>query len=400
MPKSQILIFSLLSFISGIFLSSFFSVPPLIIWELFFLGIFFGLIFWKEERIFLFGIILIFLAFGIWRGSGEDVKLFQNSFFQSLVVQKIFSPLKERLKELIYQNFSPPHSSLLGAFLLGEKKKISSIWKEKLNRAGVRHIVAISGIHIVILGAILNWLFLILRIERAKIFYFTLFLIWFFIFLTGAQSSALRAGIMGSIFLLGQKIARPTGGGRVLLLSGALMLAISPSKIRWDIGFQLSFLATLGLIYLFPLLEKGLSKIEAFKILKLNQLLAITLSAQIFVLPFLIYYFGYFSPISLFANLLILPFLPYLMAGGFLFLISGLIWESLAFFSSLFLWPILEVLIFLIDFFSKISPSQFPFQIPWIFLLFYYLTLFLLIQEFSKKQSFKLATSFRDQHFT
>lgn len=378
MTASKVLFYFFLSFIFGVFISSFFSLPFFIIYELLILGFFYSLIFFKEKNIFIFGICLILFSFGLFRM--EIVKPELNHFF------KIFEPnylglpaLKEKLKTLISENFSSPHSSMLTGIIFGEKRGLSLEWKEKFNKTGLSHIIAVSGIHVVILVIILIWFFISLGLNRSFAFYFILIALWFFIFLTSFQASAIRAGIMGSIFLIGQKLGRQHTSLRALAFVAALMLFLNPQLLRYNLGFQFSFLATLGLICLAPYLENILERIKFLKFLNLHFLLAATLSAQIFIFPILVYNFGNFSLIAPLTNILILPLLPFLMGFSFIFLLLGLIFSSLAHLISLPIHLFLNYLIFIVSFFSQLPFSFLSFKISEFFIFFYYLILALII---------------------
>jgi len=383
MTSSKILLYLLLSFIFGVFVSSFFNIPELIIYQLFIFGAFysFAAFFQKEypdfkQLLVILAVCFIFFGIGIFRTEiAKEDGLLYSSFRVEESSLEFFSSLRKNLREIIYQNFSPPHSSILAALTLGDKGKISKIWKEKLNIAGVRHITAISGMHIVILSSILLWFFIILGFYRNQAFYLVLLAIWFFIFLSGLQISSVRAGIMGSIFLLSQKLGRERSAVRVLILAAALILAFDPLALRYNIGFQLSFLAVLGLIFLLPSFKKFFERIKLLRGFNLSYLLGVTFSAQVFVLPILIYNFGHLSLTSPLANLLIVPILPFLMGLGFLFLVAGLIWQPLGFLFSLFVYPLLGYLVFVINFFSSFQLFYLGLKFPWEFIPIYYLLL-------------------------
>ncbi len=397
MTPSKIFLCFLLSFIGGIFISSFLKVPQLIIYELFILAAFYGILFFKRKAIIVFAICLVVLGLGILRTElaslpeSESPQVFyETEDSQSSPIEQKLLSFKQKLREIIYQNLSPPQSSILAAIILGDKQKISSEWKEKLNVAGVRHITAISGMHIVILSGILIWLGIALGLSRGRAFYFALLLLWFFILTTGFQPSAVRAGIMGSTFLFCQKIGRQRAAANVLILAAAIMLTLNPLLLRDSLGFQLSFLATLGIIYLMPFFQSLLQKIKFLKTLTLSQLLAMTFSAQVFTLPILIYNFGYVSLASPITNALIVPTLPYLMTIGFLFVLSGLLSHPLAWILSLPVWLLLTYLTSIVNFFSRMPWSSITFQISWLWLPLCYLILFLLVWRLTQKAKLKI----------
>jgi len=318
----------------------------------------------------------------------------------SIIYGKVLE-IKQKLRESIEQNLSPPQSSILGAMILGDKKQLSEDLKEKLNIAGVRHITAISGMHVAILTAILMTVLIGFGLWRQQAFYLTIILIFFFILMTGFQPSAIRAGIMGFLFLLGQHLGRLSVSSRAVVWAGALMLIQNPLLLRLDVGFQLSFLAIMGIIYLMPIFQYYFLKwfpvewfqkrwwLSWFPIKFLGGLLAMTLSAQIFTLPILIYNFGYMSSVAPISNILVVPLLPFIMGLGFIFGILGILWQPLGWLLSLPCWLLLTYLTKIIDIFSKIPFAAPTFKISWVWLIIFYLVLGYFTWRLNEKQKLK-----------
>jgi len=241
--------------------------------------------------------------------------------------------VKRKFREVQTTHISSPESGILAAILLGDKGGLSDEAKEKLNAAGVRHITAISGMHVAILTATLMSLLLGLGLWRKQAFYITIVLMFLFIVLTGLQASAVRAGIMGGLLLLGQHLGRINISSRALAYAASIMLLLNPFLLTRDVGFQLSFLAVLGIIYFSPIVSSFLTKIP--NTLHVREIMSMTIAAQILTLPILIVNFGFISLVSILGNLLILPLLPILVGAGFLFFIGGSLWEPLGFILSL-----------------------------------------------------------------
>ena len=296
----------------------------------------------------------------------------------------IFS-LKNRFQESLYQNLSPPQSSILGAILLGDKGRISKEWQQKLNITGVRHITAISGMNVVILAGILIWLGLLFGLRRNQAFYFTVVALIIFVIMTGLQPSAIRAGIMAGLFLYAQKIGRLNSAGRTLVYAATLMLLENPLLLRLDIGFQLSFLATAGIIYLTKPLESLLQFVPNPETFKIRELLTMTLAAQIFTLQILIYNFGYISLVAPLTNILIVPLTPCIMGFGFLFILAGVFFPFLGWLFSFPAWLLLTFLIKTVDFFSR-SWAYLSFEIHWLWLVIFYLVLGCFLYETNRKR--------------
>jgi len=272
----------------------------------------------------------------------------------SLFYSKILD-FKEKLRGVIEQNLSPPHSSILSALILGDKRQISQAWKEKLNLAGLRHLTAVSGMHVAILTVILMNLFLGFGLWKRQAILVSLLLVALFVVITGLQPSALRAGIMGGLFLFGQYFGRTSFSPRLIIIAAFFMLLVNPLLLRHDVGFQLSFLAMMGIIYLGPVFQNWLRKIPEF--LQLRSIVAMTFSAQVFTLPLLIYNFGYFSLVSPLTNILVVPLLPFLMGLGFIFVLLGSFFQSLGWILSLPVWLLLNYLVKIIEWFSQLPFS-------------------------------------------
>lgn len=284
---------------------------------------------------------------------------------------------KEKLKEIIYQNLSPPQSSILGAIILGDKKQLSEGLKTKLNVAGLRHVTAVSGLHVTVLSSILMSFLIWLGFWRKQAFYFAIFLIALFVLMTGLQASAVRAGIMGGLFLFAQYLGRLNTSSRTIVFAAAVMLAFNPFLLGLDVGFQLSFLAILGIIYLLPTFQNWLRFIPWENP---KSILSMTFSAYLFTLPILIYNFGYVSLVSPITNLLVVPFLYWIMLFGFIFGLAGMIFQPLALILSFPVWLLLTYLTKVIDWFSEIPWSSLGLEnVHWAWLIAAYLILGLII---------------------
>jgi competence protein ComEC len=153
-----------------------------------------------------------------------------------------------------------------------------------------------------------------------------------YVLLAGADAPVVRAAIMGGLYVLALRFGRRAEVRTSLMSAAALMTLINPAWLR-DLGFQLSFSATAGLIWLVPLLEevlnRWLSRLRGAAALLSGLLgdgLVVTLAAQIATLPVIAYHFGRVSPVSLLTNVLIVPVQPLIMLSGAMATLSGLLW--------------------------------------------------------------------------
>lgn len=236
--------------------------------------------------------------------------------------------------ESSFKNILPePHASLLAGVTLGSRSGIPKDVYDRFKATGTAHIVALSGYNISIIAWAVMGALMFFMAARNISFWISLAIIILFVLMTGASASVVRAGVMGVLILIARHQGRLYTAKNALVFAGATMVFLNPKILRFDVGFQLSFLATLGLILLSPKIEEKLLNIP--KLFGVKEALVATLSAQIFVLPLLIYQFGFFSPIGILVNILILPAVPFAMFFGFAGAFIGLISPI---FAKIFLW--------------------------------------------------------------
>jgi len=283
---------------------------------------------------------------------------------------------KDKLRQGIYRFLSPPQSEILGGMILGDNNRMSQELKEKLNITGVRHITAVSGMNVLIISGILMSLFLFLGFWRGQAFYISIIIIWLFIILTGLQASGVRAGIMASLFLIGRKLGRQSFSSRSIIIAAAIMLVINPMLLFYDVSFQLSFLAALGIISLGSSLKKWLKW----------DVLIMTVSAYVFTLPILIYNFGQVSLIGLLANLLIVPVVYWITIFGFILVLISLFWSGLAWLLSIPVWLLLTYITTIVDLFSQSWLAKNIENVHWFWLVLFYLFLTVFVYHLKSRE--------------
>ena len=269
------------------------------------------------------------------------------------------NPIKTRLfrfKEKLINNLDavlpPQEAALMSGILLGERGEFSQEFKDQLNKSGTTHIVALSGYNISIIGLTLTGI-LGLFFRKHWAFYLSLFTIPLFVIMTGAEASVIRAGIMGIIVLLAQKQSRLYSFRNAVAITAFLMLLFNPKLLIFDLGFQLSFAALMGIVYLFPYFERRLGwRDKEGSIFELKKNGLQTFSAQLAVSPILLIKFGYLSATALLANILILTFIPLTMFFGFITALLGFVSYELSLVMGLFTNFILSYEILVIKFFA------------------------------------------------
>lgn len=229
---------------------------------------------------------------------------------------------KQNLMSKISSLYSKPYDAFVSGILFGYKgldKDISTLF----SNSGISHIIAISGYNISIIVTILSSLFIRVGVNRFKSFYFIVFIIFLFTIFTGASSSVVRASIMGCISLFALQFGRKSNAINLLFIVGFIMVLFNPLILIYDIGFQLSFLATFGILLLNPILEKIFINIEEF--LGVKSSLFTTVSAFIMTSPVIFINFGKFGFLPILINILVLPTVPLIMLFGFISIVLSFV---------------------------------------------------------------------------
>lgn len=222
----------------------------------------------------------------------------------------------------IYQRYLPePQASLLSGIVLGSKSNLPKDLYLNFQKTGIMHIVVASGMNVTIIaGTMIS--FLLLFFSRRLAVLLSCLLIWFYVGLAGAEAPIIRAGLMGTLTFLALFLGREADAWRILGITGFIMLILDPQLV-FDLGFQLSFAATFGIIFFNPLFNIWFKRIPTILRNDLNQ----TLGAQIATLPIIILSFGSYSLISPLVNLLIVVFLPMIMRLGLIGLaVPAVLW--------------------------------------------------------------------------
>jgi competence protein ComEC len=254
---------------------------------------------------------------------------------------------KDKALAHIYQIFPDPEASLLAGILLGNDNGLPASLQQAYKNTGTAHIIAISGFNIAIIAGLFVALFGRLLGKRKGAILAVIGIILYTV-LVGATASVVRAAIMGGLAIFARQFGRRQNGLVTLSFTAALMAIFNP-LILWDVGFQLSFAATLGLIlYAQPLEDWAVRLISRFapseKAKKIagpiSSLVLFTLAAQLTTLPIMAYQFGRVSLVSLVANPFILPVQPLVMILGGLALLLSFIYLPLGKLAGWIAWPL------------------------------------------------------------
>lgn len=286
--------------------------------------------------------------------------------------------LKERFAGHLERALPEPQAAFLSGLILGERQDFPETLTDQLRRSGTSHLVALSGYNITIVGDALLTGLMFVFVPFRWAFWLAVSGIVGFVALTGASASVVRAAIMGGLVLVARREGRLYRMRNALAVAACAMLVANPKVLRFDVGFQLSFLATLGIVYGAPMVEHWYErmKIRIFLPLRdigllrpafnrtpvrhrslLRDTLIATLSAQLAVLPLLVYYFGSLSLVSPLANLAVIPAIPLTMLFGFVAGVLGFLSEAAARIAAVPVWALLTYELSAVGFFGRLPFS-------------------------------------------
>ena len=272
--------------------------------------------------------------------------------------------LRERALVVIYRLYPDPEASLLAGILLGVETGIPADVQQAFSDTGTAHIIVISGFNITILSGLFTVVFLRLLGKRRRYLAAVLsaLVIALYTLLVGAGAAVVRAAILGGLSLLGRQIGRRQHGLNSLGIVAALMALFNP-QVLWDVSFQLSFMATLGLVLyadplsaLFRKLAARYLPTESAERLAgaVGEYFLFTIAAQVTTLPVIAYHFGRLSLSALLANPAILPFQPAVMALGGLAVLLGLVYFPVGQALGYLAWPFVAYTIRAVEVFARI----------------------------------------------
>lgn len=238
--------------------------------------------------------------------------------------------IRNYIETTLSHHFAPEANALMQAILIGNRDLLSQSTITTLSLSGTLHITALSGGHITIITfALQAFLQAILPARRRTSFLLTFTVVGLFVAMTGFVISAVRAALMACAVQVGELFERKKAPRNVITLTALILVLHDPKTLTADVGFQLSCLATIGIIYGTPILGR-LSWFAKPGIAGWRYILAATIAAQIAVFPITTTLFQNFSFISLPANVAVVFTMPLLTVGGFVLVIAATISQTLS----------------------------------------------------------------------
>ncbi len=291
---------------------------------------------------------------------------------------------KEHAIDHIYSMFPEPEASLLAGILLGNDNGLPATLQEAYQNTGTAHIIAISGFNIAIIAGLFIALFSRLFGPRRGAFA-AIAGITVYTILVGATPSVVRAALMGGLAIFARQLGRRQVGLNTLTASAAFMAVINP-QVLWDVSFQLSFAATLGLILYAQPLQEWLTRLLASRLpaktarriaAPVGMYMLFTLAAQLTTLPIVAYQFKRISLISILANPLILPVQPALMVLAGLAVLLSFLYLPLGQLVGWAAWPFAAYTNRAVEFFNRLPHSVVNLgDFSFLFVVIFYILLF------------------------
>jgi len=261
-----------------------------------------------------------FLRAGEWQKISNDIPTTNISLWASEIQQKVVSIFRQA-------HLSPDNFSIISALTVGYKDLLSAETRQSFSQTGAMHVLAVSGLHVGIIYLVINYLlsFFFKKKRRWIKTILILIVLWAYALITGFSPSVLRASVMFSFIVIGQNMNRPKNIYNTIAASAFLLLMFNPYNLI-EIGFWLSYLAVLGIVFLHPkiygLLYFGKSFLGKFAD-KVWSLIAVSIAAQITTLPIVLYFFHQFPNYFILTNLFVIPLVSIIVyVAMFLLMVS------------------------------------------------------------------------------
>ncbi len=250
--------------------------------------------------------------------------------------QKIVYPVRKFAIENIDDKIGGEEGAFLNGLVTGYRSDMPKELKEDFIKAGVMHLVAVSGLNVAYIILFLTGIFSLFRIPAKVRIYFILAALIFYVFFTGAPASIVRAAIMGGVLLINLRVQRKINFYNTAGISALLILMYNSMQL-FNPGFILSYSSVISLVFIYNKVDKYIG----YRIDRINRrvrkgayylyaTLLTTAAAQIGVLPITLMYFGKISVSGLFTNIIVIPASNFSLALGFVQIITGVFSEFIS----------------------------------------------------------------------
>ncbi|GAI07845.1 unnamed protein product, partial [marine sediment metagenome] len=302
--------------------------------------------------------------------TGNIIETDPGSTFLGTVLFSVRGYIDSMLKSLLMNE----HYDLGTGLILGGSGRLKKDLKDVFVRAGVLHILAVSGLHVGFVCMFVGFILIFIPISARIKFFIIMLVLCLYTGITGFRPGVCRATLMAFLFGLSLILQRNVDGVHIINITAIIFLLINPLLI-FDIGAQLSFSAVYGILFLYPIIENSIIKRINVKLYKfIMTSMAVSFSAQLSVSPLLIYYFHRLPTLAVISNLIIVPIASITIFLLFFCLIIGTFSFMLAKMIAVLISILLSILIIISKLFAGIPFSTITLYIsPIILLLLYFI---------------------------
>jgi len=283
--------------------------------------------------------------------------------------KKMALSFKNKITGALQKIISEPQVSLLNSIMFGGKNNLSISLEKEIQKSGLSHIVVASGLHLSIITKMFSSLLSLFCLGNFLSFGLLCLFLLGFAFMAGLTSSIIRAAVMSFLLVLAHFSCRLYNPLNALLLACLIMVWFNPFLLFWDLGFQLSFLATAGILFFYSLWDQSSFWQHSFFNLKgiiiIKQTVLACFSALALVVPWLMFKTQNFSLVAPFTNVLVIPFVPLIIGGGLITAFASFLFYPFGLLCGFFLNFILFYILKVISFFSSLPWAEI--YIPYIF---------------------------------
>lgn len=241
-----------------------------------------------------------------------------------------------RFRTTLISSFDAHHydqvtGNVIKALVFGQRQDMDKATTDDYTKAGVIHVLAISGLHFAVLFFIFNMLLKPLeRTSNGRLAHFLIMmaLLWGFAFIAGLSASVVRSVVMFTFISFGNLLNRRSGNSINSIAVSMLVLLLFEPGFLLDVGFQLSYAAIIGILWLHPVLRMRRSKYKLINLI--SDMATVSIAAQIGVLPLTLYYFHQFPLLFLVANIIVIPLSNIVLVGSVVVLLLNFTWTDAA----------------------------------------------------------------------
>ncbi|MDR2066569.1 MAG: ComEC family competence protein [Endomicrobium sp.] len=305
---------------------------------------------------------------------------------QPNIIKKIAIDLKNDIVNKIDDYFLYPSSAILKSLIIGDKTSLDQKIKSVFSDSGVIHILVVSGLHVGFVSVIILFLLKLFCIPLNKASLISIPFIFFYVISTGANPPAVRAAIMLTCIFISLALDREPLIYNSIVLSALVILIFRPQDL-FLASFQMSYLATLGIVFLYNKIFKLFKSVKNSVLSFFCGVASVTVSAQLALMPVLMFYFSKVSIVSFFANIIVVPVTGVVLGCAIVFYISTFLSKHLAMFFAYILNIFVSFIVYVTTFLGSLEFSSIVVNRPAILeILLFYMFLFLVFTFKNKRR--------------